>query len=448
MAISRRQFLQAGAMASATITVPHPLFRGLLGSREAHAAPADPYVVLLQLEGGNDGLNTVIPSTGGSDGNAQYNTYIAKRPLLGVPSSAHAPTQIDLDPNGTRLALHPIMREGDGSASLWQLYTEGKVAVVNGVGYASQSLSHFRSEDIWFGALDAATGTFSRGWFGRYLDAFESGLVTFDCNETLHPIFASNTSNVLAVKRIANFKLPDDAEFPDLPAKKAALQAAYAIEAGEPGASLQVLVGQSGDALLTKMDTYATVSTSGFSFLNPLAFELARRLREIAAVIRHDVDGNVPATDARFFHVRIGGFDTHTKQANRHQTLLQQLSRAVGAFWREMEAIGADDRVLVVSFSEFGRRIAENGSSPTEAGTDHGAGSVVLAVGADAQLNGGVHGIVPSLNPPGSAKGNLVFHTDFRRVYATVLQKWLGLSQAQSDGVLAPGSYAPLSFVV
>src|SRR5437870_2891789 len=190
MGVTRRQFLQRGAVAAAAITAPHPLLRAMLGAGKAEAAPPPGAIlVVIQLEGGNDGLNTVIPiDDAGSV--AQRTLYEAARPTLAVPVANLAATEIDTDPaKGTRLALHPSM------TALKTLYDAGVVAVVTGVGYPNQSLSHFRSEDIWFSANPAPAST---GWFGRYLDSAygPSDLVSVDDNEPLTPILVSQHCNV------------------------------------------------------------------------------------------------------------------------------------------------------------------------------------------------------------------------------------------------------------
>jgi uncharacterized protein (DUF1501 family) len=438
MPITRRQFLQRGAVAAAAITAPHPFMRAMLGPGTAHAAPPDAVLVIVQLEGGNDGLNTVIPIDNGTV--AQRMLYEAARPNLGVPVANLLATEIDADPaKNNRLALHPSM------TGLKTLYDAGKVAVVNGVGYPNQSLSHFRSEDIWFSANP--TGAFVDGWFGRYLDsAFTpSDLVAVCVNETLNPLFVSQHSNVLAVRRLSDFELPDDPLYPDLAAKKAALDAAYAVEA-DPGetSGAQLAIGISGDALLGAIDDYAAVGTGWASNLDPVQGSLARRLKQVASIIRHDASSPPSPIGARFFHVRMGGFDTHTQQgalAGSQPLLLQRTSDAMKAFHDDMVALGTSGKVLMMTFSEFGRRVAENGSAGT-AGTDHGAASPLFVVG-DA-VAGGVYGTLPALND--LDKGNLKFHTDFRQVYATVIDKWLASAGAHVP-LLPGGPFATLGFL-
>lgn len=429
MPITRRQFLQRGAVAAAAVTAPHPLLRAMLGEGTAHAAPpANAILIVIQLEGGNDGLNMVVPIDNAASV-AQRTLYDAARPNIGVAVANLIATEIDADPTkGNRLALHPNM------TGLKALFDAGKLAVVQGVGYPNQSLSHFRSEDIWFGA--DPVGPFASGWFGRYLDsAFTpSDLVTVDVNETLNPLFVSQSANVLAIRRLSDFVLPDDPLYPDLAAKKAALDAAYGVESS-PGQTtgLQHTIGVSGDVLLQKIDDYAAIEANWTSNLDALAGNsLARRMKQVASMIRHDALGKSPFIGARFFHVRLGGFDTHTQQGaltGPQPTLLQRLSQAIHALHQDLTTLGVANRTLMLTFSEFGRRVAENGSGTT-AGTDHGAASPLFVVGD--MVNGGVYGTMPALND--LSQGNLKFGVDFRRVYATVIDKWLA----------APGAHVPL----
>jgi len=441
MGLTRRQFLQRGAVAAAAITAPHPLLRAMFGTASAEAAPpSDAVMVVIQLEGGNDGLNMLIPiDNAGSV--AQRTLYDTARPTLGVPVANLLATEIDPDPaKGTRLALHPSM------TSLKTLYGNGHVAVVTGVGYPNQSLSHFRSEDIWFSANPAAPS--STGWFGRYLDsAFTpSDLVSVDVNETLSPIFVCQHCNVLTVRRLADFVLPDDPLYPDLAAKKAALDAMYAIEADPmETSSVQLEIGTSGDVLLGKIDDYAAVSTNWSSHLDGVGIELSRRLKQVASIIRYDASGPASPIGARFFHVRLGGFDTHTQQGTvtgAQPTRLQRISDAMKAFYDDMVDLGVAGKVLMMTFSEFGRRVAENGSSGT-AGTDHGAASTLFVVGAP--VVGGVYGTLPALNDL-DGSGNLKFNVDFRQVYATIIDKWLA-SPGTHVSLLPGAPYTTLGFL-
>lgn len=438
MALTRRRFLTRSALAGAAITAPHPLLRAMLGPGTAHAAPSNPILVLVQLEGGNDGLNTVIPVAG-----AQRGLYETARPSIGVPAVNLSATLIDNDPvTHDALALHPAM------TALKTLYDAGKVAVINGVGYPNQNLSHFRSEEIWFGADPVAP--FGDGWFGRYLETTfsPSDLVAVDVDSTLNPIFVAPGANTLAIVRLSDFRLPDDPLAPDLAAKKLALDTLYGVEANPLETSgLQRTIAASGDLLLSKIADYALVPTGWSSNLDPLGTSLARRLKQVASILRYDAGLPTAPTGARFFHVRLGGFDTHTQQGaltQRQPLLLGRLSDAIAAFLADLAGISTAlaDRTLVVTFSEFGRRPAENDSG-ANAGTDHGASSVLFAVGN--AVNGGVYGRVPALDDLDSSK-NLKFHTDFRRVYATIIDQWLG-APGDHVGLLPGAPFSTLGFL-
>lgn len=433
--IDRRRFLQTGMATAAALTTPIAFPRAF-GPRPAHAArPMDPIFVFVQCEGGNDGLNMVIP-TDDVGPVPQRSLYDAARPNIGVPTSALAATQIDNDPEkGTGLALHPSMPEMKG------LYDQGKVAVLNGIGYPGQNLSHFRSEDFWLGGK--ISGPFSGGWLGNYLDAnyTSSEMVALDAAKTMSPAFYAETANVLAVKKISQFVLPEDNLYPDTVAKRAALNAAYAAES-DPALTdgLQLSVGTSGNVLLGKIDEFAAVDTRWGANVDNVSGKLADRLLEIASVIRHDTLVG-PPLGVRYFHCKLGGFDTHTAQGSltgRQPNLLASVSQSLAAFWQDMVDLGVQDRVLIVTMSEFGRRVAENGGL----GTDHGAASCLFAIGNTVQ--GGVHGTVPALDD--LDRGNLKFHTDFRQVYATVIDRWLQ-SPGAHTALLPDAPHAMLDFL-
>lgn len=438
MPLSRRRLLQGGAAAGATLAVPSALQRALFAPRRANAAgPTNPCIVMVQLEGGCDGLNTVVP-VDDKPGYPQRSSYDAVRSTIALSPAQLAATTIGPDPvKGNALALHPSLPE------LKALFDAGKLAVIQGVAYPNQNLSHFRSEDIWFSAEPVAP--FADGWFGRYLDAYytSSDLVTVDVDTTLSKMYVCSLGcNVLAVKKLSQFVLPEDPAHPeDSAAKKAALAATYASEATN-ATGLQQTVGESGKVLLDKIDEYADIETNWGSNLEGVGGTLGKRLLEVSSILRHEAVSGAPV-GAKYFHVRQGGYDTHTGEGStngRLASLFEDLSGALNAFYQDLQAINVEsgsnvsDEVLVVTFSEFGRRIAENGGG----GTDHGSASVLFALGDC--VNGGIYGEMPDIASPDS-KGNLVHHTDFRQVYASIIDNWL---QSPGDHVaLLPGSPWP-----
>lgn len=432
MDISRRRLLQGGALTGATLAIPGPLQRALFSPNPAGASSVtNPSIVLVQLEGGLDGLNTVIP-VDDQPGHPQRTAYDAVRSSIALTPAQLAATTFGTDPvKGNTLAFHPSLPD------FKTLYDMGKLAVIQGVAYPNQNLSHFRSEDIWFSAEPLLP--FSSGWFGRYLESYytTSDLVTVDIDTNLSKMYACPLGcNVLAVKKLNQFVLPDDPLYPDAAAKKTALETIYGIESDSGQTSgLQNAVGVTGDVLISKIDEYAAISTNWGSNLDGLGGTPAKRLLEVSSIIRHDAVSGTPV-GAKYFHVRQGGYDTHTNEGSttgRLANLFDDLGPALKAFYDDLQAISVEagsnvsDNVLVVLFSEFGRRIAENGGG----GTDHGSASVMFALGDC--VNGGVYGEMPDIGAPDS-KGNLVHHTDFRQVYASIIDNWLQ----------GPGEHIPL----
>ena len=416
MRLTRRRFLE-GATASALLAGTHVLG---FASRASAAGGADsPILVLVNLAGGNDLLGTVIPLD--DVGAPQRSRYQSLRPDLVVPLADLAGLSIDADPlRGTGLALHPTL------TGLHQLYGEGRVALVLGAGLAGNSLSHFEAEKAWFfGRPDVLTEPI--GWIGRQLDLAADGLphaVSFqsEVNPSLQAAFA----DALGVSSIERFELPDDPlwEWRDGLERGAALRAILA----EPRGGIGETIARSGRLLLEQADFFGSVEALGWgSQLEGESFGLGRDLREIASIVRHDLANPGAPSGFGFYHARMGGFDTHSRQgaidpSSGQPKLLSDLSRCLLGFQRDLEAIGASGRVVTLVYSEFGRRVAQNASG-AEAGTDHGAGGLLLLLGD--RVVGGVHGAMPRLDDL-DATGNLKVSTDFRTVYAAVIDDLLG----------------------
>jgi uncharacterized protein (DUF1501 family) len=388
---TRRQFLGRGAGLSAVAL--GGALPGLFARAADEAAKADRTdraLVVVELAGGNDGLNTVIPF--------EDDLYHKARPALHV---AKEQVQKLTD----QIGLHPSMEAAA------RLFKDGRLAVVQGVGYPEPDRSHFRSMEIWQTGSTAKRAP-STGWLGRVLDTgYKEGdesIPTLALTDSLPQALTADRLSVPVVRQIENF----GTGVGDTP------------DADPPRAKL-----------LRKLSTGPTVKGEPIPFLRAqaeTAYRTAATLREAAAKYQSDVEypgdlgaqlrraGQVIAANlgARVLWVSQGGYDTHSKQAPAHQALLGELSGALAAFQKDLVKLKLADRVLVMTFSEFGRRVEENASQ----GTDHGAASCLFLCGA--KVKGGLAGTYPSLAKLG--EGDLVHTVDFRAVYATVLEKWLG----------------------
>jgi len=392
---NRREFLRnslaSGALVSWGVTVPAFLSRTAAAAPRADRPGAkDTLLVVIQLTGGNDGLNTVIPYADAD--------YAKLRPTLRQDKAQVK--KID-----DHVGLHPSM------SGLAGLLEDHALCVVQGVGYPNPSQSHFRSMDIWQAASTAETVT--EGWIGKALKCAPA-TGTFhltDKNEGTPLALAGAPARVPSLTALEDFQLRTAAaSSADKKQQRALIESAAQVQSGTP--NLLDFVKR------TAVNTY----------------DASRRLREVAG--NYQPKSPYPNTalanrlklaaqlidaglGARIFYVSIDGFDTHANQATTHGNLLRELSDAMTAFYKDLAARGHKDRVLLMTFSEFGRRAAENGSK----GTDHGSAAPMLLVGG--KVKAGVVGAHPSLSK--LEMGNLRHHTDFRQVYAAVLDKWLGV---------------------
>lgn len=395
--ISRRRFLQMSA-AGVTVATVGPAF----GKYEALAGPKlafdEGVVVMIQMGGGNDGINTVVPIAQGS--------YAGLRGQLAL----EADEVLHL---GSGLALHPSL------TGLKQRWDQGQVAIVQGIGYSDPSLSHFDSTAHWMHgrAGSEPNEAPTNGWLGRWLDGLGSSrsdleAVVFDSTIPLH-LRGRNASAVgLSVNGGGNFGLGGDDD--DL-----RMYDAYrAMAAGSsPRGPWADAVGDSALEALALADrvspAYAGDSLSGSSFER----EMARAARLISA----DVGVRVLGTS-------LGGFDTHGNQAGGHASRLAELDAGISRFFENLDSRFAS-RVTLVTFSEFGRRAGVNGA----VGTDHGTASCAFVIGS--KVRGGLVGVYPQLNNLDS-RGNLRPEVDFRSMYGTVLDKWM---RADSNEILGAG---------
>jgi len=356
-------------------------------------------LVVLQLAGGNDGLNMVIPHG--------IPTYYQRRPTLGIPAT----NVIQLN---TVMGIHP------GLQPLRSVYDNGKLAIVQGVGYANPNRSHFRATDIWLSATDSNV-TMGTGWMGRdllYRNPNYPGQLTpsplalqiggspsLGLNSANGPMGVTITDPNQFYQLIAGTVGFIEDPPPNTPAG-AELLFLRIIE--QEAIQFATVIKQAADRA-TNQTTYPTSS---------LATQLAIVARLIAGGLSTPI-----------YMVQLGGFDTHSGQLNRQQQLLNDLAGAIAAFQTDVQLLNVADSVIGMTFSEFGRRIAENGS----AGTDHGTSSPQFLFGN--RVMGGFHGPNPDFTRLDTT-GDFIYDIDFRQLYASILGSWFGADETELQNVL------------
>ena len=419
---TRREFLRTGLLGGSLCwTMPAFLSR-TMQSLHAEADGAlvqgvtgrdGNILVVLQLAGGNDGLNTVIPL-----GNDEYRK---SRPTIGVPEASI----LKLDP---QTGLHPSL---SGLASAYQ---EGHLAVVQGVGYPNPNRSHFRSTEIWATAVDSNKSS-NTGWIGRYFDNACSG-----CDASVGIAMASQMPQALTASVPKGVLYQGGGGGGKKKNKKSGGAQAKADgsmmmeeddDAGQAGGSIGMLNGPGNLGKLSALDflertemdakvSQQEIAQASGKAKNSVPYP-GTRLGQNFAMVSRLIAGGMPT---RIYYLSLGGFDTHTQQAGAHERLLKEMGDAVAAFLSDLKAQGNLGRVSLMTFSEFGRRVKENASG----GTDHGAAAPMFLAGGG--IKSGLLGQMPSLAPQDLFDGDVKYNTDFRSVYATVLEKHLGVKSA------------------
>ena len=398
---TRRSFLKA-TLGSAGLVSLAPFVPQFLLTASARAAEqrGETILVVIQLSGGNDGLNTVIPYAD--------DAYRRGRPSLGIAVDRVLKVN-------DYVGLHPSMRGFE------QLLQNGKLGIIQGVGYPNPDRSHFSSMDIWHTARprkDATTAATHRatGWLGRLLDAHtKPGNASAGDVPGLHlgagqlPLaLVGDQPRVASIGALDGFKL-NVGENADL---RRAINSAASARRDGADELLEFLQRGASAALRSSQQVQEAIGTYKTSATYPET-ELAQRLKTVAQLI----DAGLKT---RVYYVELAGFDTHANQANVHANLLTELSDAVSAFVSDLDEHGHGRRVLTMTFSEFGRRVRENASQ----GTDHGAAAPMFVAGGS--VKPGLIGKHPSLTD--LDEDDLKFTTDFRGVYASVLKDWLHVS--------------------
>jgi uncharacterized protein (DUF1501 family) len=423
MAITRRSLIGRGALlVTSGFLAPSFITRTALalegsqpGFTDGGGVVLDPtkknrILVVLQLSGGNDGINTLVPFADPG--------YATVRPTLGLPANEvlKLTDQVGLHPNLTHLKA---------------LYDQGKLAVIQGVGYPNPNRSHFRSMDIWH---SAHPDTFERsGWLGRYVSACQcaqdNALPAISVGDQLNTMFWTDTTLVPAVASIGAFSFLTDTMYKN--DRTWQLQTLHNIytQAGN-WSQYESLIRRGTLNALAGSDELQKVAAA---YQTPVSYPANNGLANQFKLVAQVIAGNL---GTRLFSVSMGGFDTHANEKVTHDRLMTQLDEAVDAFLLDLANMNKHDDVVIMSFSEFGRRVRQNGS----AGTDHGTAEPMFIIGS--KVMGGIYGSYPSLGDL-DTNGDLKFTADFRSVYAGVLQDQVGATAAPILG----GNFDPLKVI-
>lgn len=369
----------------------------------------DPVLVVLQLTGGNDYLNTIVPHT-----DPLYRDY---RKRVGVPEERIIPLD---DTYG----LHPSL------APLKQFWDDGSLAVIHGIGYENSSRSHFRSMDIWHTCEPDKIG--SEGWVGRAIRAVDPNkdnvLTGVNFGQGLPRAMAVPGVPVASVSQLETYGLMTSIDQDDQRAKALETFARVYSPAIGRGMAMEYLSNTGLDAL-KGADILRVAPEKYTSSVEYAGNAIAQRLRNVVMVHLADLG-------TRFFYTQQSSYDTHAGQLGWHDYLCKDLSQAVVDFFTDLREHDASDNVVMIMFSEFGRRVRDNGS-----GTDHGAGGVAFAVGD--RVQGGHYSEYPSMKPGDLEEGDLVPNYDFRGFYSSVLEHHMGLDPVE----VVNGSYEQFGFI-
>ncbi len=396
--MQRRDFIKTSSLASASLFLP----KFLKAMERPGVLPVKGRsLVIIQFSGGNDGLNTIIPT--------RNDLYYRARPRLGIQRES-ALTLSD------EAGLHPSL---PGLKSLWD---DGSMAVLNSVGYPNPDRSHFRSMDIWHSA-SPSNAYWQTGWIGRYLDAQCAGRpsAALEFDDTLSLVMKGENTKGLALQDAK--RLYESTRSPFF-AEYAAARGSVTNE----DAPVDYLYKTMAETMSSANYLFEQSRRKPSSLSYP-GTGLGKDLKTIASLILADTDTSV-------YYVSLGSFDTHINQEGQQKRLFQELNEALTIFCNDLKANGKWNEVLVTTFSEFGRRVAQNASG----GTDHGTANNMMFFGGSLRQKGLLNALPDLLDLD---QGDLKFQVDFRQVYATLLEKWLGAD----SGKLLGSQFEGLGFV-
>ncbi|MGL6129369.1 DUF1501 domain-containing protein [Chryseobacterium artocarpi] len=385
MLIKRREFLKISSLATASLLMPN--FLKAMTMDEALSTTTPNILIVLQFTGGNDGLNTIIP--------AKNDIYFRERKTLAIQDSLSLTDEAGINP-----ALSYFK----------ELFDDGELSVMNNVGYPNPDKSHFRSMDIWQSA-SRSDEFLDTGWLGRFLDE--------ECYRCEHPTQALEVDDMLslALKGENNkaFAFKDPKRLYQTSQEKYFKSLYDHHHDDETVSYLYQTLG-------------STINNAGYIFEKSKAkktdqtypnSQLGKDFKTVASLIKSDINTQV-------YYLSIGSFDTHVNQNDRQKKLFGDINEAVKSFVADMKSNGLFNNILLMTFSEFGRRVAQNASN----GTDHGTANQMFFIGGNLKKKGVLNSLpdLQNLN-----EGDLIYKEDFRKVYATILKNWL---KADSSKVL------------
>ncbi|WP_282122643.1 DUF1501 domain-containing protein [Algibacter mikhailovii] len=396
--MDRRKFIKQSSLASSLFFVPSfvKAFEEVASSRLGYKR-----LVIIQLSGGNDGLNTVVPY--------RNDIYYKERPNLAIPKS-------DVIKLNDELGLHPSL------TPLKRLYDNGHLSVINNVGYPNPVRSHFRSMDIWQTASDSDTFSQS-GWLGRYLDNYgKQPYSAIEVDESLSLAMKGERFNGIATQNPKTlYNLTKDPYFQNInPMGNEAHLSEHNL-----GYLYKTMIEAQSSAKYI-FETSKTVNTLKAYPNN----SFGKQMKTTAQFINSGIDTKV-------FYTSLGGFDTHVNQLNAQKRLLKMYAESIEVFVEDLKAEGTFKDTLIITFSEFGRRVKQNAN----VGTDHGTANNVFVVGEQLKRPG-FYNEAPKLGDLDD-NGDIKFEIDFRSIYATVLDKWLEVN----DKTVLNKSFSQLDFI-
>jgi len=396
--MERRYFLKQSALASSLFFIP-----GFLKAFENSHPNNFGYkrLVMIQLAGGNDGLNTVVPFTN--------DDYYRNRPKIALQKN-------DLIPVSDSLGFHSSL------LPLKNLYDQGNLTVINNVGYPNPDRSHFRATDIWQTASNS-NQYWQTGWVGRYLDAYGSNAYNaIEIDDSLSLLMKGENNNGIATQNPTNlFKLSQDPYFKNV------------LNHYNDGHLSEHNLGYLYKTMIDAKSSSKYIFEKNKIASNNAEYpnnQFANQLKTTAKLINSGLE-------TRVFFSSLGGFDTHANQMNSQKRLLEIYASSIEAFVNDLKKQGTFNDTLIVTFSEFGRRVKENAGN----GTDHGAASNVFIIGNQLKKQG-FYNELASLSDLDS-NGDLKYTVDFRTIYASILQNWLAVNDEQ----ILQQKFSPLSFI-